>query len=130
MKTNTQVVDALLNKEEAVDGADYYDIFQLLKCFDKKAYYKSELFKRLSMALAPLSFGLVGLAFGLNISRTKSAKSIAYGVMLATIYMVSVVVGKSLRSNFMTVLYLYTSVHAIMMCASLFKIKRIERGHE
>lgn len=130
MKTSTQVVDALLNKEEAVDGADYFDLFHLIKNFKKKTYYKSEFFKRLSMALAPLSFGLVGLAFGLNISRNSSARSLAYALLLATLFMVSIVVGKSIRSNFSMVLPLFVSVHLIMIAASIFKIRRIERGHE
>lgn len=130
MKTSTQVVDALLNKDEAVDGADYFDIFQLIKNFKKKSYYKSEVFKRLSMALAPISFGLVGLAFGLNISRKATARSLVYSLLLATLFMVSIVVGKSIRSNSQAVLALYILVHLLMIFSSFIKIRRIERGQE
>lgn len=130
MKTSTQVVDALLNKDEAVEGADYFDIFQLIKNINKKSYYKGELLKRLSLTLAPLSFGLLGLSFGLSLSRLKSHASLAYALALATLYMISIVVGRSLRSQPSLVLIIVLTVHALMIISSVLKIRRIERGIE
>jgi lipopolysaccharide export LptBFGC system permease protein LptF len=128
MTTSTQVVDALLYKDEAVDGVDYMDFFQLLGNLHKKAYYKTEIYKRLNIALAPLSFGLLGLCFGLSISRQSSNLSLATAIGLATIFMITVVSSKSIRSQSLFCLMLFAGVQSLLFIASYLKLRRVERG--
>jgi lipopolysaccharide export system permease protein len=128
MTTSTHVIDVLLNKKEAQDGVDYLDFFQLIKNWNTKNYYKSELYKRLNLSLAPLTFGILGLCFGLNISRKSSSLSLAIAIGLATLFMVTNISSKSYRSQPELCMILYLASHLIVIFASFIKLKRIEKG--
>lgn len=130
MTTSTQVVDALLDKEEAVEGVDYMDFFYLIKNLHKKTSYKSELFKRLTVTLFPLTLGFLGLCFGINISRRASFISLGIAIGLGTLYMITMVSSKSIRSDPSLCLAVYVGVQLILIVASLLKLRRVEKGLE
>lgn len=130
MTTNSNIVDALLYKDESVDGVDYMDIFQILKNFNKKICYPNELYKRLTIALAPLSFGILGLCFGINISRQTSNLSLFTAITLGSIFMVTYVVGRSFRYQPHLSLVIFTMSHLIIIGFALLKLKTALRGKE
>lgn len=128
MTTSSNVVDALLNKEEVVDGVDYMDFFQILKNFNKKLYYPHELYKRLTMAMAPLTFGILGLCFGINISRKASHLSLLYAVFLGAIFMITYVVGRSFRHQPWVSLSIFIASHLLLIGFSMLKLQAALRG--
>lgn len=128
MTTNSNVVDTLLNKEEAVDGVDYMDFFQILKNFNKKLYFPNELYKRLTISLAPFTFGILGLCFGINISRKASNLSLLYAIVLGAIFMITYVVGRSFRHQPWLSLIIFASSHLILLGFSMLKLRIALRG--
>lgn len=128
MKTGAEVVDVLLNKDDAVDGTDYMDFFHLLKNLGKKKHFLSEIYRRLYMAVSPIILGFLGLCFGLNISRMQSVKSILIAVLLATLFIVTLVASRSFRSNALTCLLLYSITHLILAGGAFIKLYTIQKG--
>jgi lipopolysaccharide export LptBFGC system permease protein LptF len=128
MKTGSEVVDVLLNKDDAVDGTDYMDFFYLLKNLGKKKHFLSEIYRRLYMTLSPFVLGFLGLCFGLNIARLQSIKSTLIAVLLATLFIVTLVASRSFRSNAPLCLLIYSSTHLVILLGSLFKLHTIQRG--
>lgn len=128
MTTSANVVDALLYKDEAVDGVDYMDLLQLIKNLDKKIYYPNELLKRVTIALAPLTFGILGLSFGISISRTRSNWAIFWAILMAAFFLMSYVIGRSYRYHPERSLIIFTLSHLILLSVSFIRIRRIQRG--
>jgi lipopolysaccharide export system permease protein len=128
MKTGAEVVDVLLNKDDAVDGTDYMDFFYLLKNLGKKKHFLSEVFRRLYMTISPAILGFLGLCFGLNISRLQSIKSVFIAVLLATLFIVTLVTSRSFRSDAFTCLLFYSITHLIILSGSLIKLYTIQKG--
>lgn len=128
MTTSSNVVDTLLYKDEAVDGVDYMDFIQLIRNFNKKIYYPNELYKRITISLAPLTFGILGLCFGINISRRSSNFSLITAIALGAIFMVTYVVGRSFRYQPSLSLIIFTSSHLLLLAFSLIKLKTVLRG--
>ncbi len=130
MSTDTHVVDALLYVDDSVKGVEYLDFFQLIKKLDDKPFFKTELFQHLNLTLAPLSFGLLGLCFGLSISRKTNNKSLFIAISLATLFIVTIISIKSLRNLPYLTLAIYAGVHMLLFLMSFLKLKRIEKGIE
>lgn len=128
MTTSSNVVDTLLYKDEAVDGVDYMDLFQLISNFKTKIYYPNELYKRITIAFAPLTFGILGLCFGINISRKTSNLSLMIAVGLGALFMVTYVIGRSFRYQPHLSLIIFSLSHLVLLSVSLLKIRSVMRG--
>jgi lipopolysaccharide export LptBFGC system permease protein LptF len=128
MTTSSNVVDSLLYKDEAVDGVDYMDLFQIVKNLGKKIYYPNELYKRVTISLAPLTFGILGLCFGINISRKTSNFSLVTAISLASVFMVTYVVGRSFRYQPHLSLMIFTASHILLLSLSMLKLRSVLRG--
>lgn len=128
MSTSTQIVDALVSKDTAIESLDYLDFFQLLKNRDLSSYHKSELFKRIHIAISPLSFGLLGLCFGLSVSRKSSNLSIFITTILITVFMVTLILSKSFRSSPWLCVTLFAGMQALLILSAYIKLKKTERG--
>lgn len=90
----------------------------------------SEIFRRLSAALAVFSFSLMGLAFGINISRNRSMKGTLYLVILTAFYLGAFFAAKNLDTRVAESAMLYLIPHGIIIIASLWALRRIARGIE
>lgn len=95
-------------------------------------YYRtlSEMMRRFSAALAVFSFTLMGLAFGIQISRYRSNISIFYVVLLATIFLVSFFTAKSFDRAIIAATLLYLLPHLFICLASLWNLRKISNGIE
>ncbi|MDP1879897.1 MAG: LptF/LptG family permease [Parachlamydiaceae bacterium] len=91
---------------------------------------RSEVIKRLSISLAVFSLTLMGCAFGLNISRKKTPKSLYFVIGLTTFYLISFFIAKSIEHNFFLAGALYLTPHIIIIIVSIYFIKRISKGIE
>lgn len=93
-----------------------------------KAY--SELFRRFSLGLAPFSFTLMGLAFGLSISRRDSKKGLVFAILLATLFLTTFFLAKGANQRFEASFFLYFTPHFIIILSSLLYLRQIGRGVE
>ncbi len=90
----------------------------------------SEIAKRLSIALAVISFTLMGTAFGLNISRHRKHRSLILVILFTTIYLVAFFVAKGLDQQFYLSATLYLVPLVVIAILSIFVINRISKGIE
>lgn len=87
-----------------------------------------ELLRRLTLSLAPLTFTLLGFAFGLEQRRTPSRRNLLLALALTLLLLLSFTGGKSLKSSsLLSYLGIFTP-HLLALCASLFHLRRISRG--
>lgn len=89
-----------------------------------------ELSRRLSISIAAFTFTLIGVAFGIQISRNRSKKGIIYAIALASFYLVCFVAAKSLKHcpGISSMIFLLPHPLIILLC--LRSLKSINEGVE
>lgn len=96
--------------------------------FHPKAW--EEIAKRLSLGLAAFTFTLLGIAQGMEISRTHSKKGVLWASGLGAFYLIAFVAAKSIKHNWMATTLCYLSPHLILLFFSLFAFRQIAKGSE
>lgn len=90
----------------------------------------AEIIRRISIATAVFTFTLMGLAFGISISRHQSSKGLMWIISLAAIYLGAFFTAKGIEKNLVAASLLYLLPHAIIIGASTWMIRRISQGVE
>ncbi len=90
----------------------------------------SEISRRFSLGIAPLTFTLRGIAFGMEISRNRSKRSIAWVLALAAFALTAFFVGKELDHLFWIASCFFLLPHITIIGCSLRTLHRINRGIE
>ncbi len=90
----------------------------------------AELFRRLSLAFAVMTFTLMGCAYGTSISRNHSAGRIPVVIALGALYLVGFFLAKEFDSALPLSASLYLAPHALITCLSLRQFRRITAGIE
>lgn len=88
----------------------------------------SEIARRITAGLSPFTFTLLGLSFGMSISRLKNKFFLAFPIGLAALYLTSFFAGKAFESKVILAYSLYLFPHLIIAFASIYKIKNISKG--
>ncbi len=88
----------------------------------------SEIQKRLSVGLAPLTFTLMGIAFGMTITRHRSNKSVFWVIGLSALYLLCFFSGKGAEHLVWTSTAFYFIPHIVIIGISLFTIRQTARG--
>lgn len=90
----------------------------------------AELARRLSLSVAIITFTMIGLSFGMQISRTRSKKGIIWSIGLAAAFLFVFVAAKSLKSSPALAVMLYLIPHPLILLLCLRSFKRINQGVE
>lgn len=90
----------------------------------------SELIRRISIAIAALTFTLMGASFGISISRNRSNRGLIYIIGLAATYIVAFFSAKSLEHQFLLSTLLYILPHIVIVALSLWMLTRLSKGLE
>jgi lipopolysaccharide export system permease protein len=90
----------------------------------------SEMIKRFSIALAVLSFTLMGTSFGINISRQKHYFFLYLAIAFTTLYLVAFFVAKGMDHRWWLAAAFYLVPHFLIMSASLLVLRRAAKGIE
>lgn len=88
----------------------------------------SEIARRISAGLSPITFTLLGLAFGMSVSRMKNSFQLVFPIGLAALYLVCFFAAKAMESKVLISYLLYLVPHLVIIAASLRKISKINRG--
>lgn len=88
----------------------------------------SEILRRISAALSPLTFTLLGLSFGISIGRKANAKRILFAILLAAFYLITFFAAKGLSTTLWVTALLYLMPHVIIAILSLHYLRRISKG--
>jgi lipopolysaccharide export system permease protein len=90
----------------------------------------SDIARRLSIAMAILSFTLMGMAFGINISRKRKYRSLYFAIFLTLLYLIAFFVAKGVDQNWALATSLYLAPHVILILSSMIMLKRVSKGIE
>lgn len=90
----------------------------------------TEIFRRLSIAIAVFTFTLMGIAFGTTISRNHSNRGVIFVVGLSAFYLIAYFSAKSLEYQASTAATLYLAPHLIIGFLSTITLWRVSTGVE
>lgn len=90
----------------------------------------ADIMRRLSIALAVFSFTLMGMTFGINISRRKRHLGLYFAMILTVMYLVCFFIAKGSEENLALATTLYTVPHLIIIFSSLLALNRVTKGIE
>lgn len=96
---------------------------RLAKCY-------AEVARRVSAAVAAFSFTLMGLAFGIGISRHRSHKGTIAVVILAALYLTCFFVAKEIDEYWVTSTLLYTVPQILIIGLSINSLRKTSQGIE
>jgi len=138
METDKTLLAEYLRSSDWNLGYDYLNFRMLLakKISEKgtQAKYQSrawqEMARRISLGLAAFTFTLIGVSFGMEISRTNKWKGSLWAIALATLYFVAFVSAKSLKHNWVASVICYLIPHLVILLFCLKNFRRIARGWE
>ncbi len=91
---------------------------------------KIEVARRISISLAAFTFTMMGVAFGMKISRNRSKKGIVWAITLGALFLVCFISAKSFRQTPMIATAIYLLPHPLIILLSLKFLKSIRRGVE
>jgi lipopolysaccharide export system permease protein len=89
-----------------------------------------EIARRLSLGLAAFSFTLLGVSFGLEISRRHQIKPLLWTIGLALFYLTAFIGGKSIKHNALLTTTLYLSPHCLLPLFCYHRLKVVASGAE
>jgi len=89
-----------------------------------------ELAKRISLGLAAFTFTLVGIAFGIEISRVQKLRKLLWAIGLLAFYLIAFVAAKSMKHNWLPSIILFLAPHPIVLFFCLRNLGQITRGTE
>jgi len=117
--------------KEKLQISTFNSQYDLIKSQEKALFaVYSEITRRLSIALAALTFTIIGASFGINIQRRPTKKGIITIVSLATLFLASFFIAKGMKDDFYLASILFISPHILMTYLSIKTIKKVNRGIE
>ncbi len=90
----------------------------------------SEFIRRLSFGLSGYSFTLLGVAYGLGISRCPSKRRVLYVLALAALSLTAFFLGKEFDHLFLVATSLFLLPHVWIFASSIWTIRKVARGFE
>lgn len=138
MSTKAMNLSQFMQAKDWYSSYDYLNLRLLLakEMIEKKGskFFKGrawlEISRRLSIAFAAFTFTFIGVAFGMEIGRNRTKKGIIWAICLASFFMVSFIVAKSLRHFPFAVNLLYFLPHPVIIFISARSLKRVSGGIE
>jgi lipopolysaccharide export system permease protein len=82
------------------------------------------------VAIAAFSFTLMGLAFGISISRNASNRGVLFVIILGALFLIAFFVASSFDHALLSSTLFYLMPHFVIIVASLYMLRRTARGIE
>lgn len=90
----------------------------------------SDVFRRLSIAIAVFTFTLMGTAFGIGISRHRSQRGVLFVIGLAALYLTCFFAAKGVEGKAYLAALLYMGPHLLIVGISIWTLWKVSRGIE
>lgn len=90
----------------------------------------SEIVRRVSSGVAVFTFTLMGIAFGISISRQQSKKGFIFVVFMVAFYLACYFAGKAVEYQFVLSSVLFILPHILMLLGSFWTLNRLSKGIE
>lgn len=98
--------------------------------FSRLAKPQVEFARRCSLALATITFTMIGLSFGVQISRHPGKRSIIYAIGLSLFFLITFIAARSFKSTPLLALALYLIPHLLILSFCIHALRRSSRGVE
>ncbi len=95
-----------------------------------KKRFNAEITRRASLTLAPFTFTVIGLAFGMEIGRKRSKKGIITAILLSLFFLIAFVGAKSFKHAPFASMVLYFLPHPIILFIAMMTLKNTSLGKE
>jgi lipopolysaccharide export system permease protein len=134
MNTRAAHLSQFLQTVDWETSCEYLPLRMILAYdFAKKGYFylskgaQVEISRRASISLAALTFTMIGLAFGMQISRNQSKKGIIWAIVLAAFFLMCFIAAKSFRHTPMISVAVYLLPHPLIIFLALrsLRLKRL-----
>jgi lipopolysaccharide export system permease protein len=106
----------------------------LQKCLEKKQFFRSkpvlELVRRSCLGLCAFTFTLIGISFGLDISRRRKKTGLMWALFLSLFILISFIAAKTMRGVSPLLLLLYLLPQPVAIFLSCRALNRISHGVE
>lgn len=120
-------IDEDLKALKTIDPQDQ----QMVKFYKRRAVKNiTEILRRVDLGIAPLTFTLMGLAFGITISRRKSYLGVVWMFVLTSLFLICYLAGKSIDYRILPASLFFLGPHLLIVGFSLKALKNIARGIE
>lgn len=134
MRTKASEMLQYLRSSDWNFGEDYLPL-RLLRAKEKfepqnSGKAKQEIARRLSLGLAPITFTLIGLGFGMEIGRTRRLRPILWAIALASLYMIFFMAARSMKHSPLQSAFVYLLPHPVIFLLCLGAFRKIARGRE
>jgi lipopolysaccharide export system permease protein len=87
-----------------------------------------EIARRLTLALAAFTFTVIGVAYGLEIGRTRSKKALFWALSLAALFMICFLMAKSMKHSLLAPILCYLLPHPVIFGFCFFHFRKIAEG--
>lgn len=122
----------------AFDHLNFRQLLQSMKHLNPKATdyprkinkARAEIFRRLSLSITPLSFTLLGAAFGIEIGRKKRITHLILLAFIAAFSLTSFFIAKELDHLWILSSTLFLFPHILASVLSINRLKQIEEGND
>jgi lipopolysaccharide export system permease protein len=91
---------------------------------------RSEIARRFSLGFAPLSLTLLGIAFGIGVSRIRSRGALVLPIFLTALFLSCFFAAKAMENRPGLAMPLYLAPQVLIIIASVRKLDRISHGRE
>ncbi len=113
-------------KEKQSSGGSDIELIELKKQVNIP---KSELMRRISLALSTFSLSLLGITFGTKISRNGNVKGVLLITLLTSLSLACFFLAKELHHNFLLSSFLYIGPHIVNIGTCTYVLKRLMKGY-
>lgn len=115
-------------KQELINS----EYFSLKSKQTKKSYARctSEIARRVSLSLSIITFGILGIAYGIGIGRVHSKKKIFQVALFTALFLICYLAAKAFETNTTLSTFLYLIPHPIILGFCLKRLHNIEHGLE
>lgn len=89
---------------------------------------QSELIRRFSLGIAAFTFTLLGISFGVEISRNKTKRGLIFVILLTSLTLITFFVGKEFDHLFWIASSFFILPHFLITSACLWSLSRVNKG--
>jgi lipopolysaccharide export system permease protein len=139
MQTQASTLTQYLHDSEWSSNDDYLSLRDMLAKESVESSHRIlkiskaaqlEISRRLTLGLSAFTFTLIGVAFGMDISRHRRKKGVLWAFGLAAFFMISFVAARSFRHTPHTASLIYLLPHLLIFILCLRSFRSIAKGIE
>lgn len=134
MRTKASEILQYLRSADWNFGEDYLSL-RLLRAKERlqpslSSHAAQEIARRLTLGIAPFTFTLIGLGFGMEIGRRRKLKPILWAIGLAGFYLIAFISARSMKHSPLPSILCYLLPHLFIVLICIGALRKTAKGVE